>query len=293
MMKSMTGFGQASCRFAGYIVQMDLKSVNHRYCEVNVRIPREYMKVEDLLKKTVQQHLKRGRADLFVTIERSAEASRTVELNWQLVEAYQAAAEQLVTRFGLKSSMDVRDYMSIPDLITFKEAALVTDEEFQSELLACAEAAVLKLTQMRESEGAHLCVDIKQRIETMNRYLEQSQKLAPQVVHHYAHKLRTRIQEMQQQPIMDEARMAMEVALLADRSNIDEELVRLQSHIQQCVQLISESEPIGRKFDFLLQEMNREVNTIGSKANHAELTTIVVEMKAEMEKLREQIQNIE
>ncbi|SFL47874.1 TIGR00255 family protein [Paenibacillus sp. 1_12] len=292
-MKSMTGFGQANCRFAGYIVQMDLKSVNHRYCEVNVRIPREYMKVEDLLKKTVQQHLKRGRADLFVTIERNAEASRIVELNWPLAEEFQAAAEQLATRFGLKSSLDVRDFMAIPDLITFKETALVTDEEFQNELVACAEEAVLKLTQMRESEGAHLSMDIEQRIETMNRYLEQSYQLAPQVVQHYAGKLRARIQEMHQQPILDEARIAMEVALLADRSNIDEELVRLQSHIQQCNQLISEVEPIGRKFDFLLQEMNREVNTIGSKANHAELTTIVVEMKAEMEKLREQIQNIE
>jgi uncharacterized protein (TIGR00255 family) len=289
----MTGFGQANCTFAGYSVQMDLKSVNHRYCEVIVRMPREFLKYEDVLKKKVQLHLNRGRADLYVTIERNAEAVRSVELNWPLAEAYRTAAEQLGARFGLKSSLDVREYLAIPDLITFQEEAQVTDEEFERELSACAEAAVLKLTLMREVEGDYLCEDMKQRIATIASYLEQSRQLAPQVVQHYAVKLRARIQELLQQPVIDEARLATEVAIFADRSNVDEELTRLQSHIQQCNQLVASSEPVGRKFDFLLQEMNREVNTIGSKANHAELTAVVVEMKAELEKMREQIQNIE
>ncbi|NHN28459.1 YicC family protein [Paenibacillus sp. S3N08] len=293
MITSMTGFGQANCMFAGYHVQIDLKSVNHRYCEVAVRMPREFLKFEDMMKKIVLKHVKRGRVDMLVTIEQSAEAVRSVELNWPLAEAYRSAAEQLSARFGLKPTLNVRDYLEIPNLMVFKEAIHATDEEFERELSACSEAAVQMLLRMRKIEGNHLSTDMKQRLDMMASYLEQCRLLSPQVVKHYASKLHTRIEEYLQQPIFDEARLAMEVAIFADRSNVDEELIRLQSHIQQCQQLVSASEPVGRKFDFLLQEMNREVNTIGSKANHAELTTVVVEMKAELEKMREQIQNIE
>jgi uncharacterized protein (TIGR00255 family) len=293
LITSMTGFGQANCKFAGYNVQIDLKSVNHRFCEVVVRMPREFLKFEDLMKKTVLQHLKRGRVDMLVTIEQSAEAVRSVELNWPLAEAYRSAAEQLCARFGLKPALDVREYLAIPGLITFKEAISITDEEFELELSACAETAVQMLLKMRKAEGNYLSADMKQRLELMASYVEQCRQLSPLVVQQYASKLHARIEEYLQQPIFDEARLATEVAIFADRSNVDEELIRLQSHIQQCQQLLSSMEPVGRKFDFLLQEMNREVNTIGSKANHAELTTVVVEMKAELEKMREQIQNIE
>jgi uncharacterized protein (TIGR00255 family) len=293
MIRSMTGFGQASRIFAGYSVQMDLKSVNHRHCEVIVRMPREFLKHEDSLKRVVQQHLKRGRADLYVTIERGTESLRSVELNWPLAEAYRSAAEQLGEKFGLASELKIQDYLAIPDLIAFREAALATEDEIERELSACTEEAVLALVRMREAEGIFLRDDTGKRLETIVSYLKQARKLAPIVVQVYAVRLRTRIQEFLQQPVVDETRLATEVALFADRSNVDEELTRLQSHISQCSQLLDSSEPVGRKFDFLLQEMNREVNTIGSKANHAELTAIVVEMKAELEKMREQIQNIE
>lgn len=293
MVRSMTGFGQASRSLAGYTVQMDVKSVNHRYCEVQVRMPREWLKYEDLLKRTVQQEIKRGRIDVFVTVERQADAAGSMEINWPLAEAYRSAAEQLKERFGMEGSMTIQDYLQIPELITIKESAAIPDEEMEQEWKACMTDALKQLMLMRESEGYHLGVDTLQRVETMASLLEQARVLSPQSVQEYALKLRTRIQELLQQPVVDEGRLATEVAVFADRANVDEELTRLHSHFQQCKQLLQSTEPIGRKFDFLVQEMNREVNTIGSKANHAGLTALVVEMKAELEKMREQIQNIE
>ncbi|NOU95225.1 YicC family protein [Paenibacillus sp. LMG 31456] len=293
MIRSMTGFGQANRVFAGYSVQMDLKTVNHRYCEVIVRMPREWLKYEDLLKRTIQQQIKRGRADLFVTIERTAAANQTAELNWTLAEAYHSAAKQLKDRFGLDGMMQVKDYLHIPDLISIKETIEVTEEEMEYELKECVGDAVKQLLHMREAEGRNLYADTLQRIEATESFLEQTIQLAPQAVLDYTAKLRLRIQELLQHPVIDEVRLATEVAVFAERANVDEEITRLQSHLQQFKQLLDSMEPIGRKLDFLVQEMNREVNTIGSKANHAGLTTLVVEMKAELEKMREQIQNIE
>ncbi|MCR8633619.1 YicC/YloC family endoribonuclease [Paenibacillus radicis (ex Xue et al. 2023)] len=293
MIRSMTGFGQANRAFAGYSVQMDLKSVNHRYCEVIVRMPREWLKYEDLLKRTILERIKRGRADLFVTIERSSAANQTAELNWTLAEAYRSAAEQLKDKFGLHEVMEVKDYLRIPDLISIKETVEVTEEEIEFALKECVGIAVTQLLHMRETEGSHLYADTLQRIEATESFLEQTKRLAPQAVLDYTAKLRLRIQELLQQTVIDEARLATEVAVFAERANVDEEITRLQSHLQQFKQLLDSMEPVGRKLDFLVQEMNREVNTIGSKANHAGLTALVVEMKAELEKMREQIQNIE
>ncbi|OXM85863.1 YicC/YloC family endoribonuclease [Paenibacillus rigui] len=290
---SMTGFGQATRCFAGYTVQIDVKSVNHRYCEIVVRMPREWLKYEDLLRQTVQRKVKRGRVDVFVTIDRDTTASRSVELNWPLAQAYQAAAEQLKQHFGLSDSLSIRDFLQIPELISFQQGEAAAEEELLQELTACVEEATDQLVRMRAAEGNHLALDTEQRMQVMNGLVEQARQLAPQVVADYASKLRARIQDLLQQPVVDEARLATEVALLADRANVDEEMTRLQSHFQQCKQLLSSSEPIGRKLDFLVQEMNREVNTIGSKANHVGLTTLVVDMKAELEKMREQIQNME
>ncbi|MCS7459449.1 YicC family protein [Paenibacillus doosanensis] len=293
MVRSMTGFGQASRSFEGYAVQIDIKSVNHRYCEVQVRMPREWLKYEDLLKRMVQQEIKRGRVDVFVTVERQADAVGTMELNWPLAESYRLAAEQLRERLGAEGAMTVQDYLQIPELITFRKAAQAEEEVIEREWTACITDAVSQLLLMRESEGSHLGEDTRQRVKTLEALLEQAKRLSPQAVQDYAEKLRSRIQELLQQPVMDEVRLATEVAVFADRANVEEEITRLQSHFQQCRQLLSSPEPVGRKLDFLVQEMNREVNTIGSKANHAGLTALVVEMKAELEKMREQIQNIE
>ncbi|TDF98315.1 YicC/YloC family endoribonuclease [Paenibacillus piri] len=293
MIRSMTGFGQANRLFAGYSVQMDLKSVNHRYCEVIVRMPREWLKYEDLLKRTLQQQIKRGRVDLFVTVEREASTRQTAQLNWPLAEAYLSAAKQLQDKFGLEGMLQIHDLLRIPDLISMKEADEATEEQKELGLLDCVNEAAEQLLQMREREGSHLRTDALLRLDAMEQYLGQAKQLAPQSVSDYSVRLRTRIQELLEHPIIDETRIAAEVALFADRVNVDEELTRMQSHLLQYRQQLDSSEPVGRKLDFLVQEMNREVNTIGSKANHAGLTALVVEMKAELEKMREQIQNIE
>ncbi|GAA4871062.1 YicC family protein [Paenibacillus vulneris] len=293
MVRSMTGFGQANRSFAGYHVQMDVKSVNHRYCEVQVRMPREWMKYEDLVKRVVQQEIKRGRVDVFVSVERKTDAAGSMEINWVAAEAYRSAADQLKAKFGLEGSLTLQDYLRIPELITFRETDEAAEEDMEREWTLCVQEAVQQLIQMRTLEGAHLGEDTLQRVQALELYLEQARRLSPQAVQDYAVKLRARIQELMQQPVIDEVRLATEVAVFADRANVDEEITRLLSHFQQCRQLLSSPEPIGRKLDFLVQEMNREVNTIGSKANHAGLTAIVVEMKAELEKMREQIQNIE
>lgn len=293
MVFSMTGFGQAERSIAGFKLQMDLKSVNHRYCEVVIRLPREWAKFEDALRRTIQQQIKRGRVDAFVSVEREAGAASPYALNQALAEAYASAAAQLKAQYSLADDMTLSDLLRIPDLVAPQERPSLTDDEVEPALLACAAEALDGLTAMRRKEGAHLLADLQERLEKIVVFRNGAAALAPKVVRDYADKLRARMQELLQTAALDETRLAMEAALFADRSSIDEELTRLLSHVAQFRELLSSGEPVGRKLDFLVQEMNREVNTIGSKANHGELTAHVVEMKAELEKMREQIQNIE
>lgn len=295
MIRSMTGFGQASRMVAGYRVQIDMKSVNHRYSEVVVRLPREWLALEEPLKKTVQQTIKRGRVDVFVAIERETARGKTVRVDWELVEGIRQAAEQLAARLQLKDSLGIHHILQIPDVVSFADQQLEADETIVKQFQECAEEAALRLTAMREAEGRHLREDIWQRIDVLEAERAEMKRLAPLVTEEYAQKLRQRIQSLlsaQSAPV-DEQRLAMEVAVFADRASIDEELTRLDSHFRQCRLLLDSGEPAGRKLDFLVQEMNREVNTIGSKANHVELTNRVVLMKAELEKIREQVQNVE
>lgn len=295
MIRSMTGFGQAERTFAGFRVQIDVKSVNHRYGEVVVRLPREWTRHEERLKRTVLQKVKRGRIDMFVTVERDRQASQTVEVDWAMVDAYRSAAEQLRQRLSLRDELTLRDLLRIPDLISFRNHADATDEELEREFVACADEAVEELLAMREREGTFLQSDLEQRLSAMEGFRKAALQIAPQVAKEFEVRLRTRMQELIQrtQTSLDESRLAMEVAVFADRASIDEELIRLQSHFEQFSILLRSDEPVGRKMDFLVQEMNREVNTIGSKSNHGALTAAVVEMKSELEKMREQIQNIE
>jgi uncharacterized protein (TIGR00255 family) len=294
MIRSMTGFGQASRMFAGYQVFIEMKSVNHRYCEVAIRMPKEWACYEEALRKTVMNSVKRGRVDVFVTVERESSSQHSVTVNWALLDGYLQAAEQLERKYGFSDPLTRMDLLRLPELVQLKEARAELDDSVEQELLLCMEEACAHLTSMRQREGANLAQDVMDRLGELAKLREELHRFAPQVVKDYATKLRSRIAELlQEQSPVDENRLATEIALFADRSNVDEELTRLQSHFQQFTQLMNAEEPIGRKLDFLIQEMNREVNTIGSKANHAELSSRVIDMKAELEKMREQIQNIE
>lgn len=294
MLRSMTGFGQAEGTFAGYAVQVEIRSVNHRYCEVNIRQPREWSRYDDMLRKTVQQQIKRGRVEVHINAERLPSAHPGVQIDWPLMHAYADAAQQIRERFALQQPLELQHLLQIPDAVQLAGQTAVLEDESEDKLRRCVEEALSRLQMMREAEGGHLQDSMEQYLKQLDEMRAAVMRLAPVIVDEYRQRLTQRIEDLlRQDHEIDEARLALEVAIFADKSSIDEELARLASHVVQFRLLMSDEEPAGRRMDFLIQEMNREVNTIGSKANHVHVTNHVVSMKAELEKLREQVQNIE
>ncbi len=289
----MTGFGHTDRLAEGCRLQVDIKSVNHRYSEVMIRMPREWMIWESSLKKIIQQSVRRGRVDVFISCEGDDAARKDAVIDWPLAEAYHQAAEQLKQRFGLSGSIDLSDMLGLPELVAFRDHSEEAEARIGQVLNEMVQEAMEQLLSMRKAEGRHLFADLSDRFDKLQGWAAQMISLAPQVAEEYRAKLRQRMDAVLGEAVLDENRLVAEVALFADRSNIDEELTRLRSHFQQGRTLLSSDESVGRKLDFIVQEMNREVNTIGSKANHLELVRLVVEMKAELEKIREQVQNIE
>jgi uncharacterized protein (TIGR00255 family) len=293
MIRSMTGFGQAERSLTGLTLRVDMKSVNHRYLEIAIRMPREWLHLEDSLKKRIQQRVKRGRVDVFVAAERESSAGAAVEIDWARVDGYIEAAAQIAARTGLAGLESVDDLLRLPDLIRIKEPE-ADGEAWANELAACADEALDRLVRMREAEGVQLQADLNGRIRTVERLCREAADRYPQALEHNRTKLKSRIMELLEDAgSFDEQRFAMEAAVLAERSAIDEELTRLQSHLIQFQTAMQADEPVGRKLDFLLQEMNREANTIAAKCSDARLAQIVVELKSELEKIREQAQNVE
>lgn len=293
MIRSMTGFGQAGRTINDYTIQVDIKSVNHRYQETMIRMPREWLHLEDKLKKLIQSKINRGRLDVFITMERDKPSDTQVELNWSLAEGYQQAAEQLRDRFNLEDRLNVKDILLFPDVVSFRNVQSESNEWMEEQLVDCTKHALQQLIHMREVEGNHLYKDISERLQVLETYRQDVLHKVPAANKEYRIKLRQRVQEMVSDAAYDENRLTMEVAMMAERANIDEELTRLFSHFQQCGQLLESNAAAGRKLDFLIQEINREVNTIGSKSNYTDLVNGVVDMKAELEKIREQVQNVE
>lgn len=295
MSHSMTGFGSAAKRFGGYIMQFEMKSVNHRYSEVVIRMPREWTCYEDGLRRIVQRHIKRGRIDVYISKERDDESIRPFMLNSSVIDAYLNVAEELRLQYNLDTNLSVKDILSLPDALIspdpISDGSVISDE-WEQVLTEGLEEALSGLLQMREREGKHLVSDLEERLSKLQQIHAELTSYAPIVIEDYRNRLKARLSELLE-GAFDEQRFAMEVAIFADRSNVDEELIRLKSHFEQCRGLFMSSDPIGRKLDFLIQEMNRETNTIGSKANHLTLINHVVEMKAELEKIREQAANLE
>lgn len=293
---SMTGYGQSARQYGGYVIQFEIKSVNHRYAEIVLRMPREWTCYEDGLRRLVQRHIKRGRIDVYISKEREDNSSLPFVLNSSIVRSYMQAAEELSRDYGVSANFTARDILTLPDVLTApeltKDAQASRDDEWESVLQDGLEEAVSGLLRMREMEGLHLVRDLESRLLKLDNLHAELTLLAPEVVSDYRARLQGRLSELFE-GALDEQRFAMEIALFADRSNIDEELIRLKSHFEQCRGLLNAREPIGRRLDFLIQEMNRETNTIGSKANHLALVNRVLEMKAELEKIREQAANME
>lgn len=295
MSHSMTGYGGSARHYGGYNIQFEIKSVNHRYSEVVLRMPREWTCYEDKLRRLVQEHVKRGRVDVFIGKEKGDDTSSPFVLNRPVIEAYLRANDELKQNYGLDSSISAKDLLSLPDAVISPDPLMdgaATDQEWETVLMEGLAEALDGMIAMRAREGLHLVSDLEQRLSRLQEIHADLVRLAPEVVVDYRNRLRGRLAELLE-GAFDEQRFAMEVALFADRSNIDEELIRLKSHFEQCRGLLQSEGPVGRKLDFLIQEMNRETNTIGSKANHLALVNHVVEMKAELEKIREQAANLE
>ena len=292
MVRSMTGYGRCVSVSDDRDISVELKSVNHRFLETNVRITRGYAFLEDKLKKYIQTRMSRGKVDIFVSIGDPKNDNAVVSVDHTLARGYLNAFREISSTYGLPDNISVTDITRYPDVLTVAKPEQ-DEEEVWKILLPVLENAVNDFIAMRESEGDRLKNDILSKAENIMTIVSDIEERSPQTVAEYKTKLSERIRELLDGGEIDEQRIAMEVAIFADKVAVDEETVRLRSHFTQMNEIISKGGAIGRKLDFILQEMNRETNTIGSKVTDSEIAHKVVDIKAELEKIREQIQNIE
>ena len=292
MVRSMTGFGRGDIREGGKSFSVEIKTVNHRYSDISIKIPKQVSFLEEKVRDTVCKSLSRGKADVFITYEDYGSGKKNALIDEALAKAYIQAAEMLRDKFGIKDDITVSFVARFPDVIKLQDVKEDEDELWRL-LKAALDMAIEGLVKMRENEGKKLERDLLSKGEFIGEKLRQIEKRAPEVVKEYKNKLENRIRELMEQKLSDENRISVEVALFADRCSIDEEIVRLKSHIEQMRETMGLQEPVGRKLDFLIQEMMRETNTIGSKANDLVIIREILEIKCEIEKMREQIQNIE
>ena len=287
-MRSMTGYGRATCEIDGRELTIEMKSVNHRFLDINFRMPRSFMFLEDDARKLIGAKLSRGHVDVYMTYRNGRSDARTVSLDRPLMDAYMKALDGIE---GLKDDRTLMSMARFPDVLTVAEAE--DDQEALRELMAkTMEGALSGMCAMRDREGASLRAALSSQADEIERITLAIEKRYPETVAEHTQRLRNNIEELIGQNV-DEARLLTEVAIMADRSAIDEETVRLKSHVAQLRECFEKTEPVGRRVDFIVQELNREVNTISSKSQDIPITNLVVEGKAVIEKLREQIQNIE
>lgn len=292
MISSMTGFGRATVASDGREITIELKSVNHRYLDLAFRMPRHIGFIEDVLRQLLSEQLSRGHVDIYVNYRNMRMDARTVVIDEALMGAYLTAARKAAAQYELKDDISLSTAMRFPDVTDVIEA-----EEDRDAVAALAREAALRavtaLKRMRAGEGERLCNDLLNRVTTVESIAAKIDTRAPLVVEEYRTKLSERIESMLGGVEVDRTRLATEVALFADKASINEELVRLASHVTEMRKVLGSDEAAGRRLDFVVQEMNREFNTIGSKANDAEITNLVIAGKGEIEKIREQVQNIE
>ena len=292
MIKSMTGYGKAESGSDSGSITVEIRSVNHRYAEIFTKLPRTLLQFENSVRKCIGERAKRGKIEAFVQYEINTTAGLQLEPDVGLAKAYFAALETIRTSLGMEAPVPLSLVASQKDVLIARENK-AEDVDLEERLLATVRLAVENLDTMRQREGALLFQDLTERRVTLGRLIVRIAERAPSVVSEYAEKLKERVRQLSGDIQVDELRLAQEVAMMADRSDITEELVRFNSHLQQFDEILLVDEPVGRKLDFLMQELNREINTIGSKANDADIASLVVQVKAELERIREQVQNIE
>ena len=292
MVKSMTGYGRAREMRNGRDITVEVRSVNNRYLDCTVKMPRAYIFAEDRMKARVQQAISRGKVDVFVTIDASAADEAVVAVNEPLARGYYEALTRLKTMFSLPGEVTPEVLAKFPDVLAVTKAEEDVDA-IAADICAVLDDALAAYNDMRAVEGEKLAADVAGRVTTIETVVGKVEERSPQTVAAYRQRLEAKMQEVLQSTTIDESRILTEAAIFADKIAVDEETVRLRSHIAQLRAMLASDEPVGRKLDFLIQEVNRECNTIGSKCSDLTIAQDVVNMKAEVEKIREQVQNME
>jgi len=291
MVLSMTGFGRSKIQRQDCEVVVEIKTVNHRFSEMNVRMPRTLLKIEDKVKKTVNEFVHRGRVEVFIITTGNGITKRKLHIDWNLLDDYYQFISQLKNKYDLQSQIDLNDLLTHHDIVTMEEVE-EENEDLETLVLLTVKEAIHKVMEMRMAEGQQLQKDIENQLGLFKECLDKVAEYAPIVVEQFKSRLEKKIKDYAEGQF-DESRILTEIAIFAEKSDIHEEITRLESHLLQFNRSLLLEGPVGRKLDFMIQEMNREVNTIGSKANDSNIAAQIVEMKTILEKMREQVQNIE
>lgn len=292
MIKSMTGFGRGQRIIDQYDITVEIKSVNHRYYEFSSRLPRHYNYLDEKLKSYMKGNISRGKVEVSVTINNLDGKEASIKADKLMAQGYVNALREISSELGLEDDLKLSNLLKLPDI--FNVQKISDDEEYiWSIVKQTAAEAIDKFVSMRENEGAALKADLLLKLENVEKTLSFVEEQAPKTAVNYRERLYQKLKEILSDNEIDEQRIVTEAAVFAEKIAVDEETVRLHSHLNQFRELMDSDEPVGRKLDFLVQEINREINTIGSKAQDLEITKCVVDMKSEVEKIREQIQNIE
>lgn len=292
MIKSMTGFGRSTYENAGREYIVEIKSVNNRFSDISIKMPRNLSYLEEKIRKQILKNVSRGKVEVSIQLNNNSDLGKKINLNTDIAKKYIEELKKLSKETSIIDNINIMDVAKFPDVLNIRidEEA---EEIIEKELFTALDSAIISFIDMRQKEGNKIKVDLENRIEVIKQKIEQISSISSGLVEEYIVKLETRIKELLKTDVVDEARLAQEVVIYSDKCSVEEEITRLKSHISQFLNLLNENIAIGKKLDFLIQEMNRETNTIGSKANNLEITNYVVDIKTELENIREQIQNIE
>ena len=291
MIKSMTGFGRGKLEVDGREYILEIKSVNHKYSDISIKMPKNFSFVEDEIRKEINKNISRGKIDVNILYLNNGNKQEKVIINKELAKNYINEIRQLINEADVNSSINIMEIIKLPDVLNIQSEE--SEEQITKEIKQVLNIAIEEFLKMREKEGKTIYQDLVNRIDDVNINVEQILRLSTGLIEEYIVKLKKRIEEILKNEIIDENRLAQEVVIYADKCSIEEEITRLKSHIQQFKELLDIKEPVGKRLDFLIQEMNREANTIASKSASIDITNIVVELKTQIENIREQIQNIE
>ncbi len=291
MIKSMTGFGKNNLAINDRNYQVEIRSVNHRYLDINIKMPRQLTYLEEIIKKAISTKIKRGKIDVSISFENNSTEGRNVKINTEIAKMYIEQLRKLAEEENILSDIQVTEITKLPDVLNINIDQ--DDDTIKQELLESVSIATDNLIEMKQAEGNKIAEDLIRRINYIEEKILKISELSTGLIEEYVVKLEERIKEILKTDIIDKSRIAQEVVIYADKTSIEEEITRLKSHIIQFRNLLKEEEPVGKKIDFLIQEMNRETNTIGSKANNLDIVNGVIDIKTELENIREQIQNIE